>query len=180
MRLQNGYDPIVPRDFLQKRHLRQSHCKMSIPTFVQTVVLSLLTFVQSLIRLAQMLWYFGFILTFFPSKRLGVKEAFQKGFQPHSGVEALVVCSYQLCRRWLLYTEVGQMCLAVIKTKKNVKRRWWSRFEWVEKNLDFLWGLAARWRQAKLGWGLGKGMAEGAAEGLNGDSHDSDYHLRNK
>lgn len=80
MRLQNGYDPIVPRDFLQKRHLRQSHCKMSIPTFVQTVVLSLLTFVQSLIRLAQMLWYFGFILTFFPSKRLGVKEAFQKGF----------------------------------------------------------------------------------------------------
>jgi len=39
MRLQNGYDPIVPRDFLQKRHLRQSHCKMSIPTFVQTVVL---------------------------------------------------------------------------------------------------------------------------------------------
>ena len=47
MRLQNGYDPIVPRDFLQKRHLRQSHCKMSIPTFVQTVVLYLLTFVQS-------------------------------------------------------------------------------------------------------------------------------------
>lgn len=80
MRLQNGYDPIVPRDFLQKRHLRQSHCKMSISTFVQAVVLSLLTFVQSLIRLAQMLWYIGFILTFFPSKRLGVKEAFQKGF----------------------------------------------------------------------------------------------------
>jgi len=78
MRLQNGYDPIVPRDFLQKRHLRQSHCKMSIPTFVHTVVLSLLTFIK--IRLAQMLWYFGFILTFFPSKRLGVKEAFQKGF----------------------------------------------------------------------------------------------------
>ena len=49
-RLQNGYDPIVPRDFLQKRHLRQSHCKMSILTFVQTVVLFLLTFVQSLIR----------------------------------------------------------------------------------------------------------------------------------
>lgn len=47
MRLQNGYDPIVPRDFLQKRHLRQSHCKMSILTFVhKTVVLSLLTFVQ--------------------------------------------------------------------------------------------------------------------------------------
>ena len=78
MRLRNGYDPIVPRDFLQKRHLRQSHCKMSILTFVHTVVLSLLTFIK--IRLAQMLWYFGFILTFFPSKRLGVKEAFQKGF----------------------------------------------------------------------------------------------------
>ena len=100
MRLQNGYDPIVPRDFLQKRHLRQSHCKMSILTFVQTVVLYLSNIrpvtnqveKKFKIRLAQMLWYFGVYPHFvFPSKRLGVKEAFQKGFWPHSGVEALVV-----------------------------------------------------------------------------------------
>ena len=100
MRLQNGYDPIVPRDFLQKRHLRQSHCKMSILTFVQTVVLYLLTFVQSfnqvekksrsdLLRCSGIFWVLSSL--FFPSKRLGVKEAFQKGFWPHSGVEALVV-----------------------------------------------------------------------------------------
>ena len=121
MRLQNGYDPIVPRDFLQKRHLRQSHCKMSIPTFVHTVVLSLLTFIK--IRLAQMLWYFGFILTFFPSKRLGCKKRhFRKASGPILVQRHWQLCSYQLCRRWLLYTEVGQMCLAVIKTKKNCEK----------------------------------------------------------
>jgi len=149
MRLQNGYDPIVPRDFLQKRHLRQSHCKMSNPTFVQTVVLSLLTFVQSLIRLAQMLWYFGFILTFFPSKRLGVKRGIsERLLAPFwcRGIGSYVVISY-----------VGGGCYilksvrCVLRSSKR-KKMWKgggeirNRFEWVEKNLDFLWGLAARWR----------------------------------
>ena len=100
MRLQNGYDPIVPRDFLQKRHLRQSHCKMSILTFVQTVVLYLSNIrpvtnqVEKKIQdqtCSDALVFLGLSSLFFPSKRLGVKEAFQKGFWPHSGVEALVV-----------------------------------------------------------------------------------------
>ena len=131
MRLQNGYDPIVPRDFLQKRHLRQSHCKMSILTFVhKTVVLFLLTFVQSLIRQkkiqdqtcsdALVFWVYPH---FFSVKTSWCKKRhFRKAFGPILVQRHWQLCSYQLCRRWLLYTEVGQMCLAVIKTKKNCEK----------------------------------------------------------
>lgn len=81
--------PLCLETFFRKRHLRQSHCKMSILTFVQTVVLYLSNIrpvtnqveKKFKIRLAQMLWYFWVYPHFvFPSKRLGVKEAFQKGF----------------------------------------------------------------------------------------------------
>jgi len=105
MRLQNGYDPIVPRDFLQKRHLRQSHCKMSIPTFVQTVVLYLLTFVQSFNQVekkiqdqtcsdALVFWVYPHF--FFPSKRLGVRGISERLLSPFwcRGIGSYVVISY--------------------------------------------------------------------------------------
>ena len=134
MRLQNGYDPIVPRDFLQKRHLRQSHCKMSILTFVhKTVVLFLLTFVQSLIRqkknsrsdLLRCSGIFGFILTFFPSKRLGVKRGIsERLLAPFwcRGIGSYVVISYVGGGCYILKSV--RCVLRSSKRKKNVKRRW--------------------------------------------------------
>lgn len=131
MRLQNGYDPIVPRDFLQKRHLRQSHCKMSILTFVQTVVLYLSNIrpvtnqveKKFKIRLAQMLWYFGFILTFFSVKtswcKRGISERLLAPFWCR-GIGSYVVISYVVEVVVIYWSRLDVSCCG----HQNEKKLW--------------------------------------------------------